>query len=548
VGSGLVDEEKDSHSDGQAIGHLSEYDAVGAVGHFAFHLDASVDGAGMHDKDIRAGLLQPLDSKAIEVRVFADGREGVAAHTLKLDAKHVDDIQLLYDAVEAVAYLDRQLRDFGGHQGGRRDERDLGTELGHGPDVAACDARMRDITDDGYLEALKALTDLSNGVDVKECLRWVFAVSITGVNDTGVDIAGDQMWRSGSLVANDDDIDAHRLEIAGSIKQRLALADRAVRLSEFDGISAEAAGGKSETVAGAGAVLEEEIDDDFAAERRGLFYGTSTDLLESFGSVKNMFYLLAGQVTQPQEVLSLPHERFLHLCCHATSLRTYAAAGSTSRRFLFDHYLVNAIGLDEIHPDIPAGLDIGLVTPEISLYRELTAGSLNENGKAHGPGSPQVDQGIHGCPSRAAGIEDIIDQDDELAVYIENYVCGPDLRLLAALRVVEVIAIHCDVECAALNLPAEPGREELREPLGKYLTPASDTDDGDLGAGWYVRCHGVAQLGDGLLHLCGVKNCFHHSGDLSHCSGIGEILAIRGKPGNEISLFLSVRGPAGRKP
>ncbi len=66
----------------------------------------------------------------------------------------------------------------------------------------------------------------------------MFAEAVAGINDAGIDALAQQFRRAPGAVADNDNIDTHRFEVARGIEQRFALADGTVFFGEFDDVGA----------------------------------------------------------------------------------------------------------------------------------------------------------------------------------------------------------------------------------------------------------------------------------------------------------------------
>jgi hypothetical protein len=154
---------------------------------------------------------------------------------------------------------------------GRADEGDVGAELGQAPDVAAGDAAVGDVADDEDVEAGDVAEPLADGVEIEQALRRVLVRAVAGVDDAALEAARQHLGGAGGGVADDEDVDAHRLDRAGGVDEGFALAGGAAFFAEIDDVGAKPRSGQGEAEAGAGAVFEEGVDDDAAAQGGALF-------------------------------------------------------------------------------------------------------------------------------------------------------------------------------------------------------------------------------------------------------------------------------------
>ena len=286
-GSAAGAEVEDGHADGEAVGDLVEDDAAGGVGDLAVDLDAAVDRAGMHDEGVGLEPRGALLGEAEEGGVFAEAGEVFLALALVLDAQEVDDVDLGQDGVDVVRDADAQLLELARDERAGADERDARAELEQRPDVRAGDAAEEDVADDGDVEAGDAAEALADGEDVEQRLGGMLVRAVAGVDDAGLEPLGEEVRRAGAGVAQDDDIGVQRLEVARGVLERLALGEAGGAGGDIDDVGAEAEGGELEGGAGAGARLDEEIDQRFAAQGRDFFDLARADLLEGGGGVED---------------------------------------------------------------------------------------------------------------------------------------------------------------------------------------------------------------------------------------------------------------------
>src|ERR1051326_3274982 len=89
-----IDQEKRSHPHGQTIRDLLENDGALAVGDFAVNLDPTVDGAWVHDQDVRFGLGQARFVQTKKAGVLTDTGEHGLALPLVLNPKQIDNVSV----------------------------------------------------------------------------------------------------------------------------------------------------------------------------------------------------------------------------------------------------------------------------------------------------------------------------------------------------------------------------------------------------------------------------------------------------------------------
>ena len=163
---------------------------------------------------------------AEEAGVFLDRREQAAPLALELDAQHVDHVAARQNVVEAVGDLRRPVRSMSrGHQRRRAADDHVGTELRQAVNVAAGHPAMSDVADQADGQPFESALDLPNGEDVEQALRRMFVGAVAGVDDAALQMLGQAEWCPGDGMADDHDVDAHRLDVLGGVDEGLALAE-----------------------------------------------------------------------------------------------------------------------------------------------------------------------------------------------------------------------------------------------------------------------------------------------------------------------------------
>jgi len=79
----------------------------------------------------------------------------------------------------------------------------------------------------GFFGGALPLLVLADGVGVEEGLGGVRVGAVAGVDDAGVDAAGEEVGGAGLAVAQDDDVGAVGGEVAGGVEEGLAFDDAA---------------------------------------------------------------------------------------------------------------------------------------------------------------------------------------------------------------------------------------------------------------------------------------------------------------------------------
>src|SRR6266542_801462 len=133
-------------------------------------------------------------------------------------------------------------------------------------------------------------------------------------------------------MADDDHVDAHRFQIPRGVDERLAFENARSGRGDIHGVSREALLGELEGDSGARRVLEEEIDDRRAAQRRHFFYCALAYFLERFGGVEDETNLIGRELLEPQQVFSERPDHVEDLGTITTSVRLSSSSMRTSTR------------------------------------------------------------------------------------------------------------------------------------------------------------------------------------------------------------------------
>ena len=250
---------------------LMDQAAVDVVGDGAVDLDAAVHRAWMHHERAGFGERQFLAVEAVEVEVLALRGQERAGHALHLQAQHHDDV----GAFDALAHIGE---DFGApgcgarrHQGARCDQADMGAELGQQMHVRTRDAAVHDVAADRDRQAFDPLHAAADGERVEECLRRMFVRAVAGIDDRARHLVGQKRDGAGILMADDDDVGAHRVQRRRRVDQGFALAHRGLDHRHVHHVGAQALAGEFERGLRARRRLEEQVDQRAAAQRVALF-------------------------------------------------------------------------------------------------------------------------------------------------------------------------------------------------------------------------------------------------------------------------------------
>jgi hypothetical protein len=307
----LHHQEQRRHPHRQPVGDLLQHGAVHAVGHRRVELDAAVDRARVHHQHVRLRVGETALGDGEERGVLADAGERLAGQPLELHAQRVDHVHARDHVVEPVRQLAAHVGKPARQQRRRADEDHLGAELEQAVHVGAGDAAVRDVADDrdrqaGQVEVLVAAKASRDGEDVEQPLRGVLVLPVAGVDHAAGNRLGELVRRAAEVVPHDDHVDAHRLDVAGGVAERLALVDAGDLGGEVQHVGREPARGEVEAHARARRVFEEEIHDHPAAERGHLLDAAGADLFEAPRGVEQEADVLGRECLEPQQVPVTP--------------------------------------------------------------------------------------------------------------------------------------------------------------------------------------------------------------------------------------------------
>ena len=109
--------------------------------------------------------------------------------------------------------------------------------------------------------------------------------------------------------------------------------------------------------------------------------------------------------------------------------------------------------------------------------------AVGEHGELDARGPAVLEQRVDRGADRAAGVEDVVDEDHGAALELEVELRVADDRLAAARRLavadVDVVAVEGDVELAEVELEAGALGDQAAEPLGERHAARVDADERD---------------------------------------------------------------------
>ena len=190
--------------------------------------------------------------------------------------------------IHIVEHVQAQPLDAGGDERGRADEAHGAAHGGEQVDVGAGNAAMGDVAADGDRQPIEPAAAAADGEGVEQRLGGMFVGAVAGVYHRGVHFLRKQGGRAGLVVADHEQVALHGVERAGGIEQGLALVHRAGGYRHVDDVGAEAFAGELETGAGAGAVLEEEINEGLAAQHVALGFAGAIEECVAFRQIQEL--------------------------------------------------------------------------------------------------------------------------------------------------------------------------------------------------------------------------------------------------------------------
>ena len=113
----------------------------------------------------------------------------------------------------------------------------------------------------------------------------------------------------------------------------------------------------------------------------------------------------------------------------------------------------------------------------VGADRQLAVSAVDQDGELDGLGPAEVDECVHRRADRAARVEDVVDEHDDLPVDVGDPDRGERRRLAQA----DVVAVEADVERAGRDVDALDLGDLLREALRQVDAAGQDPDEHDPG-------------------------------------------------------------------
>src|SRR5579872_860282 len=156
-----------------------------------------------------------------------------------------------------------------------------------------------DRDDEAFQPALAAL----DGKCVEQRLGGMLVGAVAGVDHGGIDLLGEQVGGAGLVVPYHQQVAVHGVEGGGGVQQGLALVHRGGGDRHVDHVGTQPLAGEFEAGAGAGRVLEEQVDQRAAAQQVALGLAGAVEQNVALGQVEQMADLGGIKALDRQEML-----------------------------------------------------------------------------------------------------------------------------------------------------------------------------------------------------------------------------------------------------
>ena len=294
---------------------------MAAVGHRRVDLDAAVDRPRVHHDRIGLGQPELVLGQPIVLEELAGTGQHRAAHAFVLQPQHDDHVGAAYAFGHVVADPHAHALEITRHQRLGADRADVGhAQRGQRVDVRARDPRVHDVADDGHRQLGEVLLVMPDRVHVEQALGRVRMAPVAGIDHMHMRraVLGDQVGRTALAVANDEHVGVHRRQVGDGVEQALAFGSAALGDVEVDHVGRQPLGGDLESGAGAGRVLEEQVEHALAPQQRHLLDLAVVDRQKSACGVENLRDDLARQALDRQQMdqFALPVELGVALVQH----------------------------------------------------------------------------------------------------------------------------------------------------------------------------------------------------------------------------------------
>jgi len=129
------------------------------------------------------------------------------------------------------------------------------------------------------------------------------------------------MRSPGRGVTDDNQIDAHGLDIFGRVDERLAFAEARAGRSKIENISAQSSRGQAEAGASSRGRLEKQIDNNFACQVAAFFPLAKINFDEGLGDIENGHDFPRRQILKAEQMPLRPRLGWRHGVLPATVVR-----------------------------------------------------------------------------------------------------------------------------------------------------------------------------------------------------------------------------------
>jgi hypothetical protein len=183
---------------------------------------------------------------------------------------------------------------------------------------------MGDVAADGDDQPLQPTLVAADGQGVEQRLGRVFMRAVAGIDHRGIDLLRQQRRRARLRVADHQKVALHGVEGGGGVEQRLPLVHRGGADGHVDHVGAQALARQLETGAGAGRILEEQVDQRATLEQVALGLPAAVEQGIGFGEVE--------QIRDVRRLEPLDGEQVLGRVRHGPDLRAAGRIRPAPRR------------------------------------------------------------------------------------------------------------------------------------------------------------------------------------------------------------------------
>ena len=213
---------QDRHSYGYAVSDLVKNDAVRSVGDVRIDLHATIHRPRVQDENVTGCSLEPLARNTEYAIVFPARRDVSGSHSLELQTKNIQRVGPFDRFFDSIEDNHSKLLYRIGKKRTRAAHCDLGSNMLQPPDVGSGNARVEHIAADTDALSSQIAQTIAQCQQIEETLRGVLVSAIAGVDDVRLDSLREKLRSARRAVTNDHHVNAHRLEIARRIDERLS--------------------------------------------------------------------------------------------------------------------------------------------------------------------------------------------------------------------------------------------------------------------------------------------------------------------------------------